>query len=105
MTNSIRPGQLASLLVKGEAQTETEVSEACRAEGLCVKATAGMVRWVETGCPEGQAPKQRDPRGPSRCSSSTGVDAKSRLVEVRAFIVATNRSNARGAKGRREMDA
>ena len=34
-----------------------------------------------------------------------GVDAKSRLVEVRAFIVAWNRGNARGAKGRREMDA
>ena len=105
ITNSIRPGRLASLLANGEAQTDANVSEACRAEGLCVKATAGAVRWVETGCTEGQTPKQRDPRGTSRCSSSAGVDAKSRLVEVRAFIVATNRGNARGAKGRREMDA
>jgi hypothetical protein len=32
-------------------------------------------------------------------------DAKSRLVEVRAFILAMKRGNVRGAKGRREMDA
>ena len=27
---------------------------ACRAEGLCDKATAGAVRWLETECSEGQ---------------------------------------------------
>jgi hypothetical protein len=41
----------------------------------------------------------------SRRSSSVSVDAKNRLVEVRAFIVALKRGNAREAKGRREMDA
>ena len=35
MTNPIWPGRLASLLPSGEAQ------KACRAEGLCDKATAG----------------------------------------------------------------
>ena len=63
ITNSIRPGRLASLLEAGEAQTDAEASEARRAEGLCVKATAGSIRWVETGCSEGQTFKQRDPRG------------------------------------------
>ena len=105
MTNSIRPGRLASLLGNGEARTDANALEACRAEGLCVKATAGAARWVETGCTEGQTPKQRDPRGTSRRSSSGNVDAKSRLVEVRAFIVEMNQGNAWGAKGCREMDA
>ena len=36
MTNPFRPGRPASLLVNGEAQ------KACRAEGLCAKATAGV---------------------------------------------------------------
>jgi hypothetical protein len=27
---------------------------ACCAEGLCVKATAGAVRWLEAECSEGQ---------------------------------------------------
>jgi hypothetical protein len=33
------------------------------------------------------------------------VDAKSRLMEVRASIGAKTRGNARRAKGRRKMDA
>ncbi len=58
MTNPFRPGRPASLLDNGEAQ------KACRAEGLCAKATAG----VESGgwgrnAQKAKHVKQRDPRG------------------------------------------
>jgi hypothetical protein len=49
--------------------------------------------------------KQRDLPGTNRRSSSESVDAKNRRAGVRAFIVATKRGNARGAKGRRKMDS
>lgn len=48
MTNPFRPGRPASLLGNGEVQ------KACRDEGLCVKSTAGAVRWLGTECSEGQ---------------------------------------------------
>ena len=40
-----------------------------------------------------------------RVGLGRSVDTKSRLTEVTASIVAKKRGNARGAKGRREVDA
>lgn len=107
MTNPFRLGRLASLLAHGEAR------KACHAEGLCVKAMAGAAKWLGTECSEGQTREAgRSARnkpvfivrvGPLVAVRS--VDAKSRLVEVRASIRALTRGNARRAKGRREMDA
>jgi len=57
MTNSIRPVHSASLPEQGEAQ------KACRAEGLCVQATAGAVRWLETECQKARHVKQGDLSG------------------------------------------
>ena len=48
MTNPFRPCRPASLRGSGEAR------KACRAEGLCVKATAGAAWWLGTECSEGQ---------------------------------------------------
>lgn len=47
--------------------------------------------------------KQGDPPGPER--SSWSEDPKSRLAGVRASVVARKRGNARGAKGRRKVEA
>ena len=40
-----------------------------------------------------------------RVGLGRSVDTKSRLTEVRASIRAKKRGNARGAKGRRKVDA
>ena len=98
MTNPIRPGRLASLLGNGEAR------KACRAEGLCAKATAGAARWLGTECSEGQACETgRSTR--TKTVSGAHAGTRSRFVEVRASVGAWTRGNARRAKGRREMDA
>ncbi len=47
--------------------------------------------------------KQGDPPGPERCSWPQGP--KSHRAGVRAFIRAKKRSNARGAKGCRKVEA
>jgi len=58
--------------------------------------------WGQKGWKWGRS-KQGDPPGSERCSWSQ--DPKSRPVEVRASIVALKRGNARGAKGRRKVEA
>jgi hypothetical protein len=58
--------------------------------------------WGQKGWKWGRS-KQGDPPGSERCSWSQGP--KSRPVEVRASIVAWKRGNARGAKGRRKVEA
>ena len=58
--------------------------------------------WGQKGWKCGRD-KQGDPSRPERSSWPQGP--KSRPVGVRAFIVAEKRGNARGAKGRREVEA
>jgi|GEM_PF-3687070 len=58
--------------------------------------------WGQKGG-KGGRDKQGDPPGPERCSWPKCP--KSRPAGVRASIVARNRGNARGAKGRREVEA
>jgi hypothetical protein len=58
--------------------------------------------WGQKGG-KGGRDKQGDPPGPER--SSWPKSPKSRPAGVRASIVARNRGNARGAKGRREVEA
>ncbi len=99
MTNPIRPCRPASLLDNGEAR------KACRAEGLCAKATAGAVRWLGTECSEDPTCKAGRAMRIKPVFIVLVKDGKSRLMEVRASVRARKRGNARGAKGRREMDA
>jgi len=58
--------------------------------------------WGQKGWKCGRD-KQGDPPGAERCSWPQGP--KSRPAGVRASVVAAKRSNARGAKGCREMEA
>jgi len=58
--------------------------------------------WGQKGWKRGRD-KQGDPPGTERCSWPRGP--KSRPGGVRASIVARKRGNARGAKGRRKMEA
>src|SRR5437867_965303 len=58
--------------------------------------------WGQKGWKCGRD-KQGDPSGPERCSWP--VRPKSRPAGVRASVVARKRGNARGAKGRRKVEA
>jgi hypothetical protein len=58
--------------------------------------------WGQKGWTCGRD-KQGDPPGPERCSWPRGP--KSRPAGVRASVGATKRGNARGAKGRRKVEA
>jgi len=58
--------------------------------------------WGQKGWTCGRG-KQGDPSGPERCSWP--VRPKSRPAGVRASVVARKRGNARGAKGRRKVEA
>src|SRR5438552_3200079 len=58
--------------------------------------------WGQKGWKCGRD-KQGDPSGPERCSRAERP--KSRLPGVRASVVARKRGNARGAKGRRKVEA
>src|SRR5436190_20175837 len=58
--------------------------------------------WGQKGWKRGRD-KQGDPPGTERCSWSAGP--KSRPAGVRASVVAKKRGNARGAKGRRKVEA
>src|SRR5216684_301212 len=58
--------------------------------------------WGRKGWKRGRD-KQGDPPGTERCSWPSGP--KSRPAGVRASIVARKRGNARGAKGRRKVEA
>ncbi len=58
--------------------------------------------WRRKGWKRGRD-KQGDPPGTERCSWPSGP--KSRPAGVRASVVAKKRGNARGAKGRRKVEA
>src|SRR5439155_14328081 len=58
--------------------------------------------WGQKGW-KGGRDKQGDPPGPERCSWPERP--KNRLAGVRASVVAKKRGNARGAKGRRKVEA
>ena len=60
-------------------------------------------RWLGTEGWKCGLEKQGDPSGPGRCSWPTGP--KSRPAGVRASVGARKRGHARGAKGRREVEA
>ena len=89
MTNPFRPESVVSLRRKGEAQ------KAGPAEGLCRKGSGAEGGWGRNA-PKAGYVKWGDPRG------SAGA---SRPAEVGAPIRAVMRGNARGAKGRRKVEA
>ena len=107
--NSIRPDCLASLLGKGEAQTE-ETRKSRKLKGNVAKRSAKQSGGWRRNGRKSKYMKQRDLLGIRRCSPSESavgcsVDAKSRRAGVRGVIVATKPGNAGGAKGSREMDS
>ena len=74
-----------------------------------VKGEREQMAWLRWSCGWGQKgwkwrlSKQGDPPGAERSSWSKGP--KNRPEEVRAFVVARKRGNARGAKGRRKVES
>jgi hypothetical protein len=113
--NSIRPIVVASLQAKGEADVP-QSSQQRDGNGRAVSVadvgsktqTHGFRHdggCLETERREGSIHEAKRPAGNQTAFIVLRVDAKSRPAGVRAFIVATKRGNARGAKGRRKMDS
>src|SRR3990172_12546169 len=103
MTNSIRPGRPASLLTSGEAQTRREVGKPVELKGSVRKRRRGLRGgWRRKGrkvvyVKQGDLSGVRTEFKPER--------RRADRAGVRAPIVALKRGNARGAKGRRKVEA
>jgi len=77
--------------------------EADDAEGSRGKAIIGAVGWLETEWLDGRAREAGRPvRG--KAVFRLGVSRRAGRTGVRAFVGARKRGNARGAKGRREVE-